>query len=71
MIPAPVHVPGFAVSASPTTVVPVIVGGAVFGGPACVVTAAVALDTAAVWPSAFVAVTLTRSRKPTSPAATT
>ena len=31
-MPLPVHVPGFAVSDSPTTADPEIVGGAVFGG---------------------------------------
>ena len=72
VIPVPVYVPGLAVSASPTTVDPEIVGGAVFGGPTGAVTAAVAFETAgAPTPSAFDAVTLTRSRKPTSPAATT
>jgi hypothetical protein len=72
VIPLPVHVPGFAVNASPTTVEPEIVGGTVFGGPTGAVTAAVAFETAgAPTPSAFDAVTLTRSRKPTSPAATT
>jgi hypothetical protein len=71
VMPLPVHVPGLAVSASPTTVEPEIVGGAVLGGPAWTVTAAVAFETADAWPSEFVPVTLTRSRKPTSPAATT
>ena len=70
--PAGDHVPGSAVSASPTTVVPLIVGGAVFVGPAAwAVTACVAFETAAFVPSAFPAVTRIRSRKPTSPATTT
>jgi hypothetical protein len=71
VMPVPVYVPGFAVSDSPTTAEPEIVGGAVFGGPACTVTCAVAFDTATRWASGFVAVTRTRSRNPTSPAATT
>src|SRR4029079_6925128 len=44
-MPGQVHVPGLAVSASPTTVDPDIVGGAVFGGPTGAVTAAVAFET--------------------------
>jgi hypothetical protein len=70
VIDEPVQVPGFAVSVDPTVAVPLIVGGAVFGGPACATTIAVAFDTAFVWPSLFTAVTRERSVKPTSPVAT-
>ena len=59
-----------AVSVEPTAGVPVIVGGAVFGGPACAVTRSVAFDATVVAPSEFDAVTRTRSRKPTSAVAT-
>ena len=71
VIPLPVHVPGFAVSASPTTVGPDDRRRCRVRRTGLRRDAAVALEVAVVWPSAFVAVTLTRSRKPTSPAATT
>jgi hypothetical protein len=70
VIDEPVHVPGFAVRVEPTVAVPLIVGGAVFGGPACAATIAVAFDTAFAWPSLFTAVTRERNVKPTSPVAT-
>src|SRR4029079_19649976 len=71
-IPLRVDAAGFDVNASPTTVEPEIVGGTVFGGPTGAGTAAVAFETAgAPTPAALDAVTWTRSRKPTSPAATT
>ena len=46
-MPVPVHVPGSAGQASPTTVGPAIVGSAVFGGPAWPLIVAVAFDAAA------------------------
>jgi hypothetical protein len=69
VIDEPVQVPGLAVSVEPTVVVPLIVGGDVFGGPDCGVTAAVALEVAFVWPSVLIAVTWARSVKPMSPVA--
>ena len=61
---APVHVPGSAVTTWPTTIVPRPTGGDVFtGGPT---TTPVGFDAAVREPSAFVAVTRTRIRKPTS-----
>jgi hypothetical protein len=71
VMPLPVHVPGFAVSVWPTTVDSTIVGGCVFGGPACPLTTSVAFEATVAAPSAFDAVTRTRRREPTSPDATT
>jgi hypothetical protein len=71
VIPEPVQVPGLAVSVDPTLAVPLIVGGAVLGGPAFAKTAALAFDAAFAWPSPLTAVTRERSLKPTSPVATT
>jgi hypothetical protein len=63
----PVHVPGCAVTTAPTRAEPLTVGCAVFtGGPT---TIAVGLEATVVAPSAFVAVTRTLSREPTSAAA--
>jgi len=66
---APTQTPAFAVSVCPTCGVPEIVGGLVFrGAPAAWVdlTTFVGSDVAVADPSAFVAVTRTRIRWPTS-----
>ena len=63
----PVHVPGSAVSVSPSTGSPEIVGASVFtGGSAS--TSAVAGEVALSLPAPFVAVTTTRIAAPTSAA---
>jgi len=62
----PDHVPGSAVWVAPTIGDPEIVGGWTFRGLADPWTTAVGLDTALSEPSAFVAVTRTRIRTPTS-----
>ena len=60
----PVHVPGSAVTTEPTVIVPRTLGVDVFtGGPP---TTAVGFEAAVREPSALVAVTRTRIRKPTS-----
>jgi hypothetical protein len=64
---APVHVPLLAVSVWPTCAVPLMVGFAVFCGPAVAeTTTAVASEVAVCIPSAFLAETTTRSLWPTS-----
>jgi hypothetical protein len=71
---APAHEPLLAVRLCPTCGVPAIVGGAVFrGAPAAgaASTIALAFDVDAAEPSAFVAVTRTRRRQPTSARRTT
>ena len=62
----PDHVPGFAVSVAPSVGEPEIVGGSTTRGPAEPWTIAVGFDAAESEPSAFVAVTRTRMRMPTS-----
>src|SRR4051812_4246394 len=57
------------VSCSPTTAVPVTAGLTVFDGPFFEPTTSVGSDDALAFPSAFVAVTTTRSARDTSPAA--
>ena len=69
----PFHVPGETRSVAPCVAVPEIVGGwALTGRPASgLEITAVALEATVALPSAFDAVTRTRSRRSTSPAATT
>jgi len=62
----PDHVPGLAVSVSPMTGEPAIVGRLVLRGLAEPWTFAVGFEAALVEPSEFVAVTRTRIRRPTS-----
>jgi hypothetical protein len=62
----PDHVPGSAVCVAPSIGDPEIVGGTTLRGLAEPWTTAVAFDTAESEPSAFVAVTRTRIRIPTS-----
>src|SRR5262249_39099058 len=57
----PVHVPGSAVSSSPTCAVPEMLGFAVFTGSAFDEIISVVFDSAVDWPSALEAVTTTRS----------
>src|SRR5262249_51916657 len=57
----PVHVPGDAVSSSPTCAVPVMLGFAVFTGSFRDETRSVGFEPAVDWPSALDAVTITRS----------
>src|SRR5579862_1118486 len=64
----PVQVPGSAVSDSPIFAVPETVGGAVFTGAPEDATACVGRELAVVCPSAFDAVTTTRSAWSTSAA---
>src|SRR6476469_1023576 len=64
------QLPLLTVSCSPTTAVPVTVGLTVFDGPFFDATISVGSDAALAFPSAFVAVTTTRSVRETSPAAT-
>jgi hypothetical protein len=63
----PDHVPGLAVCGWPSTGEPEIVGGVTLVGLAAPRTSAVGFDAALSEPWAFVAVTRTRSRRPTSP----
>jgi hypothetical protein len=60
----PVHDPGFAVTTEPFVIVPLTVGVDVFTGTPT--TTAVGFDATVFEPSAFAAVTRTRSLKPTS-----
>src|SRR5579884_308026 len=66
----PVHDPGFAVSVSPSTGSPEMVGAAVCCGTASAATAAVAPEVAEAVPALFVAVTATRSVELRSASAT-
>src|SRR5581483_6188825 len=63
--PAPVQVPEVALTVSPCLIVPATVGSAVLTGEPSVTTADAA-ETAAAEPSELAAVTVTRSRWPTS-----
>src|SRR4051794_23869194 len=67
----PVHVPGFAVSVSPTTALPVIDGCTVLTGPPLAATVDVWFEFAVELPSAFAAVTTARSVRPASALRTT
>jgi hypothetical protein len=64
----PVHVPFAAASRPPATGDPATVGGTVLCGPGAwsAVTGRVAADVASAEPSRFVAVSFTRSERPTS-----
>src|SRR5512135_2116767 len=65
----PLHVPLFAVSVEPIAGVPVMLGAVVGVGAVVPETTADAAEVALPEPSAFFAVTVTRSVWPTSPAA--
>src|SRR5215510_927477 len=67
----PFHVPGAAVSFSPSRAVPEIFGREAFSGDCAAATSVVAFDSAAAAPAEFVAVTDTRSERPASPEART
>ena len=66
----PVQVPVVVVSVDPSTAEPEITRSAVLAGADTAVTTAVCSDPALAEPSAFDAVTRTRSVKPMSPTAT-